>query len=1518
MGPTDGSVTYPGWNIDDICLSGEVMDGLTVTPAETFQSSGLVGGPFSPPSKSYTLTNTGPNSLNWTSGVSEPWIDAEPNSGSIGPGDSNTVEIFLDAEANSLPPGSHEGMVRFTNLASGVIKDRYVSLEIINIPGEIDVYDPIPPVNDLDMPFGDAFVGSSRTEKITIANTDPCRSLIISDISMVGRYLEDFNDGQAQSWQEDVDVDWEVVSGEYRANQPSPTETITMVATYGGETFEDFSLEVKVRRDGSSGYARYVLFRATSDFEVFPAQIGSGYAFGIDEEHYFVFKQVSGVFTNLVPWTISSYINPPTQWNTLGVVAAGADLSFYINGHLVNTLGDPDLTSGRIGIIGYTGTTYSPANSHFFDDVSVDKPLITSVTTSPEQQWYNDRPCIEGTPAECPEKCTPAPYPYQVDNPERVLAQSPTSCTSAGFRLGDVGELPVLLAPLGSIDVNVIFSPIAVGCCESVVVIASDDEDEGEIEVRLTGSGIPDLLEVLPQQQLEFAGHPGGPFVPTYHYYQLTNNGPNDIQWRAEVNAPWLDISPAGGTIKPGDSTQAAVGPNMLAESLAEGHYCADVNFTNVTTAAVHTRRMCLEVYTTPKIWVHPVEGCLTATLRQEQSAVEILTIGNTGDANLAFALSSQERDYSPCHDQLAEGLAAEEVVRPRPGHDFTVAADVPFASDELLVRFARRGKGLWPEADEQNTALASLGGGTVSRQYRFVPGLSLVKLPGHLSVGQALAAFNKAPGILYAEPNYERRLDHDCQLLPNDPLFDQLWGMHNTGPSGGTADADIDAPEAWCHRTDASNIIVGVIDTGVDYTHADLAANMWVNEAEFYGSPGVDDDDNGYVDDIYGYDFVNNDGDPWDDHYHGTHCAGTIGGVGDNGEGVAGVCWNVQIMALKFLDASGSGYDSDAIAALEYSMLMGASLTSNSWGGGGYSQALKDAIDNSGDAGMLFVAAAGNDGINTDISPHYPSSYDCNNIISVLASDRYDNKSSWSNYGLTSVDLGAPGSDILSCQPGNGYQYLDGTSMATPHVAGACALAWSVCPALGHLQIKDIIMNGTDGVAAMEGLCVTGGRLNVHNAVVAAEASCSAPWLELLPEAGTISPGQANDVNVIFDAGGLAVGEYYGQILICSNDDSAPTLIVPVMMTVEADILVVSPEEAFESVGITGGPFYPVSRAYTLTNDGNEPLSWTAAASESWLDAEPNGGMLDPGESTMVVVSINAGAWGLDPNTYNASVTFTNTTTVVDHVRLVVLTVSAPDYFTELFDPNGNDMAYHTVTFGPDGSGNFYSVCSKEASGFFTDPAGGTSLVLSDDGYLAVVLAEGKQVSLYGQPYSTFYVGSNGYICFGTGDTAYLETLEAHFKFKRISGLFDDLNPTAGGSISWKQLDDRAVVTFENVPEYNFSNANSFQIEMFFSGRIRITWLDVAARDGLVGLSRGAGVSPYFTESDLSEYRCCDLNDDGICNFFEYAELVSWWGLACEAGNQWCDQTDYVPDGVIDIHDLAKLADRWLRGPGL
>jgi len=394
------------------------------------------------------------------------------------------------------------------------------------------------------------------------------------------------------------------------------------------------------------------------------------------------------------------------------------------------------------------------------------------------------------------------------------------------------------------------------------------------------------------------------------------------------------------------------------------------------------------------------------------------------------------------------------------------------FVAGEVLVGFHRAG-----DASGIEVARASLAASTM--QVFPAIGARLWKLPPGLAVPEAIRILSANPTVRYAEPNY---VVH-ALALPFDPLRNELYGLHNLGQTGGTLDADIDALEAWDVETGSGLVVVGVIDTGVDYNHPDLDGNIWTNPNETPGN-GVDDDGNGYVDDVGGWDCINNDNNPVDDNNHGTHVSGTIGGEGNNGVGVVGVNWDVKIMPLKFLGAGGSGSNADAIECVNYaaSFVDGSGnkvvrITSNSWGGGSRSNALRDAIAASG---ALFVAAAGNSGSSQKM---YPAGYDLDNIISVAATDHNDVIASFSNYGSW-VDLGAPGVSVLSTIRNSGYARFSGTSMATPHVSGVAALVMAEFPALTNAQVKDAIMTSVDPNPSLQGKTVTGGRLNVAKAL--------------------------------------------------------------------------------------------------------------------------------------------------------------------------------------------------------------------------------------------------------------------------------------------------------------------------------------------------------------------------------------------------------------------------------------------------
>lgn len=370
-----------------------------------------------------------------------------------------------------------------------------------------------------------------------------------------------------------------------------------------------------------------------------------------------------------------------------------------------------------------------------------------------------------------------------------------------------------------------------------------------------------------------------------------------------------------------------------------------------------------------------------------------------------------------------------------------------------------------------------------------------LVKLASDQSLAEFLDSASANPAIEYAEPNYVVRAlgTSDGEVLPNDAEFGKLWGLKNTGQADsagtvGVAGADIGATKAWATTTGNKDILVAVIDTGVDYTHPELRDNIYANPGESGGGKetnGLDDDGNGFVDDFHGWNFAGvSTNDPMDDNEHGTHVSGTIGAKGNDGVGVAGVNWTTSILPVKFLTGSGSGSLADAVKAIQYATLMNAKVMNNSWGGGGFTQTMMDSIVAAKDKGLLFVAAAGNDSQNSDSSPHFPAGYQVENVIAVAATTNQDSLASFSTYGKRTVHIAAPGHKIYSTVPHGGYDSFSGTSMATPHVVGAAALLWGTNPDMSFSEVKDRLLRSRDFVPGLTKKVASSGRLNVYNAI--------------------------------------------------------------------------------------------------------------------------------------------------------------------------------------------------------------------------------------------------------------------------------------------------------------------------------------------------------------------------------------------------------------------------------------------------
>lgn len=358
---------------------------------------------------------------------------------------------------------------------------------------------------------------------------------------------------------------------------------------------------------------------------------------------------------------------------------------------------------------------------------------------------------------------------------------------------------------------------------------------------------------------------------------------------------------------------------------------------------------------------------------------------------------------------------------------------------------------------------------------------LARLRLPEGLSVEQGLERLAQDPGVEYAVPNQI----HRASTVPNDLNPEELWGMDK-----------IAAPAAWDRTTGSrTGPIVAVLDTGCDVTHPDLVNNLWTNAGEIPGN-GVDDDANGVVDDVHGYNSIDGSGDVTDVYTHGTHCAGTVGAEGNNGQGVVGVNWECQLMPIKYLDDHGNGTTDCLIRGLLYAERMGATITSNSYGGE-FNRAEYEVFREA--SGMLHICAAGNEGRDNDVGQYYldrqasyPATYDLPNIVSVGASSKRDRLAGFSNYGAKTVDLAAPGTSVLSTMPGGGYDTKSGTSMATPHVAGAAALVATLYPSASPAEVKARLLNSATPLPALAGQCLTGGQLNA--------AAALAPAGEALP----------------------------------------------------------------------------------------------------------------------------------------------------------------------------------------------------------------------------------------------------------------------------------------------------------------------------------------------------------------------------------------------------------------------------------
>ena len=495
-----------------------------------------------------------------------------------------------------------------------------------------------------------------------------------------------------------------------------------------------------------------------------------------------------------------------------------------------------------------------------------------------------------------------------------------------------------------------------------------------------------------------------------------------------------------------------------------------------------------------------------------------------------------------------------------------------PFREDQILLK--PKAGGTVGNLDKFHAQRGS----RILKHFKHLGDIQVLKLPKGRNVQQVLAEYQASGLVEFAEPDYLV----EPALAPDDPKFQDgsLWHLRNNGQAGGVLGADIHAPDGWETLHSASDIIVAIVDSGVRYTHEDLAANMWVNPGEIPDN-GLDDDGNGFVDDVHGINAAANTGNPIDLEGHGTQIAGLLGAVGNNSLGIVGVAWKVKLMACRYSDDVGMGTISDVVECIDYARLQGAHIINASFIIGMYSSTLYAAISSCRAQGILLVAAAGNSGRDNNLNAAYPANFDLDNIVSVAATTRADTLASFSNFGATSVDLAAPGSGVFTTQSGSDDAYISnsGTSFAAPVVAGAFALLKARYPDETYRQLIDRLLAATDRLPSLAGKCVTGGRLNIARALGPASTA-----LQVLP----------------------------GSDLVAG--------------------------------GFVGGPFAPETQVYTVINSGGGTLRWSVSHTAAWVTLSAASGTLAAQTSARVIVSINSLANELPPGEAADTLVFTNT----------------------------------------------------------------------------------------------------------------------------------------------------------------------------------------------------------------------------------------------------------------------------------
>ncbi|RME44241.1 MAG: choice-of-anchor D domain-containing protein, partial [Deltaproteobacteria bacterium] len=705
------------------------------------------------------------------------------------------------------------------------------------------------------------------------------------------------------------------------------------------------------------------------------------------------------------------------------------------------------------------------------------------------------------------------------------------------------------------------------------------------------------------------------------------------------------------------------------------------------------------------------------------------------------------------------------------------------FVPGEVLVRFLpSMGKG------EIRAWLAKRGAHLI-RSFPVTP-WHQVRIPAGERVLSIVERWRSAEGVLAIEPNY---LGYP-QRMPDDPLFEEKWDLHNVGQKiGGIEDADIDAPEAWERFQGTRLVRIGVIDTGVDITQADLAANIWTNPDEIPDN-GIDDDENGYIDDIHGWDFGNDDNDPTPCMSHGTHVSGIAGAVGNNGVGVSGVNWRVAIVPLKVTPDQYCGQfpTSAVVGAIDYATLTGIRITNNSYGYSSPSEAMEEAIDRhiaANDA--LFVAAAGNERKNNDFFDFYPANYPNPGIVSVAATTDRDTMASFSSYGPESVDLAAPGDKVYSTLPGDDYGEMSGTSMATPEVAGAAAFLLAYDADLSGAAVKRILMETTDPLDDLERRVASGGRLNLDRA-----------FARIVQEQPVLS-------TTALDFGRVWVGKTKQHAFSVINTTQAPVAV---------------------EISASGTAFSPDRQRFSVAPASVENVVVTFSADRLGTSQETLTVALD-GVSETIELS---GA-GIAPPRVTASPTTITAATPHGTTTQRNFTLANSGGATLRYRLQATqDDTPSPARGGPDAYGHLW-IDSTDPQGpsfeWIDISSTGIPVILDNDDY-TYPIDLGFDFPFYGKRYRNVTIGSNGFLGFSP-DFSYTlgipsQLPDAMAPNNLIAPFWSDLDPTMGGKIYYESREDRFIVAFHEVPEWNGTERVTFEVILKPDGTIYFNYLFV------------------------------------------------------------------------------------------